>query len=191
MVFDREFPEFLLEVDKVRPLPYQKIKSSALLKTYIDGLQFYFENPELVSDELLKLKLKELILLLAKTDNAATIKTLVASLFSKTVVDFKSVIEANIFVDIGVNELAVLTNQSLSTFKRSFFKHYQTTPANYIRKRRLEHSAKMLLTKSLRVADVAYKCGFKDQGHFSKLLTKEFLVSPKMYRLNGIDQPMN
>lgn len=191
MIFDRDFPDFLQEVDRVEPLPYQKVKSSALLKTYIDGLQFYFENPELVSDELLKLKLKELILLLAKTDNAATIQSLIGALFSKRETDFKSVIEANLYVDVNVDELAALTNQSLSTFKRSFLKHFNSTPAKYIRDRRLERAAKMLLGTKLRIVDVAYECGFKDQAHFSKLFMKIFGVSPSQYRLDEFNKSMD
>ncbi|MEL6926620.1 MAG: hypothetical protein AAFO94_21450, partial [Bacteroidota bacterium] len=81
-LYDKELPAFLSEVDKMKPVRIQKLKSDAVLKKYIESLIFYFENPDLVSDELLKLKLKELILLLAKTDNAEAIGQLVGSLFS-------------------------------------------------------------------------------------------------------------
>ena len=69
-LYDKELPEFLSKIKKARPVNIEKVRANELLKNYIDSLQFYFDNPDMVSDELLKLKLKELILLLAKTDNA-------------------------------------------------------------------------------------------------------------------------
>jgi len=41
---------------------------------YMDSIIFYFENPGMVSEDLLVLKLKELILLLNETKNAPLVK---------------------------------------------------------------------------------------------------------------------
>lgn len=183
-LYDKELPSFLLQIGKVKPLGYQKIKSATLIKNYIESLQFYFDNPELVSDELLKLKLKELILLLAKTDNMQTIQTLIARLFTKAEIDFKEVIEANLYNNLNQKELAALTHLSLSSFKREFAKHYQTSPAKYIKQRRLEQAAKLLKATDLRVSDVAFDCGFVDLAHFSKSFQKAYDSSPTDFRLN-------
>ena len=99
--------------------------ASSVLKNFIASLQFYFENPAMVSDELMKLKVKELLLILAKTDNLDAVRTLLESLFSSTELDFKDVIEANLYQALSVEELAALTHSSTSSFKRKFRKYYE------------------------------------------------------------------
>jgi len=182
-IYDNELPELINDIKKIEPVKIRKIEASQLLKNYIDSIQFYFENPELVSEQLLKLKLKELILLLAKTDNTEAIATLVNSLFISTVYDFKKVIEANIYNNLSIDELAVLTNLSLSSFKREFSKVYNQPPARYIKKKKLEKAAKLLSATNQRISDIAYNCGFSDVAHFSKSFLNEYNISPSDYRL--------
>lgn len=184
MIYDKEFPDFMQQVHKVKSIGYQKLQSSEALKSYIESLLFYFDHPELVSEELLKLKLKELILLLARTDKAETVRNLLSSLFSKEQVSFKEIIEANLYNNLSLDELATLANLSLSTFKREFVKLYQVSPAKYIRQRKLAQAAKLLRNTSLRISDVAFDCGFGDLAHFSKTFLKVYGHSPSDFRLN-------
>lgn len=184
MLYDQEFPEFLISVHNIKPISIDPVKSSALVTSYIENLQFYFDNPELVSDELIKLKLKELILLLAKTDNVTIIKSLLQGIYSSESIEFKEIIEANIYNGLTLDELAGLASMSKSTFKRTFAKHYSDSPAKYIRKKRLKKAAQLLKASSKRISDVAYDVGFKDLAHFSKSFNQEYRTSPSSYRDN-------
>ncbi|MEM6628538.1 MAG: helix-turn-helix transcriptional regulator [Bacteroidota bacterium] len=190
-IYDKDLPDFLLNVNQVKPIVYQTYQASALMKTYVDSLQFYFEHPELVSEELLKLKVKELVLLLAKTDNLTTIQMLFEGLFNKAAMNFMEVIEANIFNNLGLEELASLSGLSLSSFKREFEKHYDCSPAKYIKKRKLMQAAKLLRGTDLRVSDIAYDSGFNDLAHFSKSFQKEFGASPTDFRVNVSDNSLD
>lgn len=191
IIYDKEFPGFLLHVQKIKPVMYESIPPSSFLKSYIDSLQFYFNNPALVSDELIKLKIKELILLLAKTDNAATVKMLLSGLFSKTEISFKAIIEANLFNNLSLEELAMLNQLSLSSFKREFVKQYDCSPAKYIKQRKLEQAAKLLQGTSLRVSAIAFDCGFIDLAHFSKSFQKAYGTSPSDFRKDQINKSLN
>ena len=182
MIYDKEFPDFLLNVKRITPVNFNKVKASALLKNYINSLTFYFDNPELVSEEILKIKLKELLILLAKTDNAEAIQSLMAGMFTKSEIDFKEVVEANVYNNFNLDELAALTHLSLSTFKREFVKHYGSSPAKYIKRRKLQRAGKLLKSTQLRVSDIAFDCGFVDLAHFSKSFLKEFNYSPSDFR---------
>lgn len=182
MIYDKDFPGFLEELDRVRPVEYQTFQASELLATYVDSLKFYFQNPSLVSDELQKLKIKELMLLLARTDKAEDVRRLITGLFATTTPNFRGVIEDNLYNNLSTEELALLAGMSLSSFKRAFRKQYQASPARYIRQRRLEQAAKLLRRTSLRVSDVAYDCGFLDLAHFSKSFSKAYGKSPSAYR---------
>lgn len=181
-VYDRELPDFLNKVDKITPIPLAKTKSDDLLKNYISSLQFYFENEELVSDELKLLKLKELILLLAKTDNANTIHQLIAGLFTPTQYSFKEIIEANIYANITIDEMANLANMSVSTFKREFTKVYSDSPARYIKERKLLRAAELLSKTTQRISDIAFNCGFSEVAHFSRSFQQHYGISPTNYR---------
>lgn len=191
MIYDKEFPDFMLKVNEVEPLQLEKYESSALLKSYIDNLQFYFDNPSLVTEEILKLKLKELILILAKTDNAETVKQILAGLFSRVEVEFKAVIEANLYNNFSVEELAKLTHLSLSSFKREFQKQYGTSPAKYIKEQKLKKAAKLLSASDLRVSSIAFDCGFSDLAHFSRSFQRVYGSSPSDFRLTARDKSLS
>ena len=184
MIYDKEFPDFLSDVSRVQPLALEKYNASELLQNYIQSLEFYFENESLITDELIKIKLKELILLLARTDNADMIRKLISGMFSRVEIAFKEIIEANLYNGLSIDEWAQLTNLSVSSFKREFQKHYSSSPARYVKGRKLEKAAKLLAGTNLRVTTIAYDLGFSDLAHFSRSFQKEYKISPSEYRLN-------
>lgn len=190
-IYEKEIPTILKDIDKTQPVNLKLIKGSSPMRNYIDSLDFYFENATLVSDELIKLKLKELIILLAKTDNKDAIKMLIGGVFNKKTISFQETIEANIFSNLNLEQLAALTNLSLSSFKREFQKQYKTTPAKYIKKRKLEKAANLLVGTDLRITTITFDCGFNDLAHFSKSFQKEYGVSPSDYRLNVLNKSLN
>lgn len=170
---------------KISNLSHQSFANDFLIQKYIEGLLFYFENPTLVNDDILILKLKEIILLLSQTHNAIAVQKIFSQLFSTTSYTFMQVIEAHMYTDISVEQLAKECNLSLSTFKREFSKQYDATPAHYLKNKRLEKAAEMLLFSNERISDIAYDCGFGDTTNFSKSFFDKYQLSPSQYRLNG------
>lgn len=183
-LYDKELPDFFKSIKVIQPSCIEKVKSSKLLKNYIDSLQFYFENPDLVNDELLKLKLKEIILLLVNTDVTGSMQELLSSLFTPTEYSFKELIEANIYNNLSLDELALLHGVSLSSFKREFNKVYKESPGRYFKKRKLERAAKLILSTNERIGEIAFNCGFSEIAHFSNSFQDQFGCSPTTYRLN-------
>src|SRR3954467_10845206 len=58
-IYERELPFILQQPrNKVTNQSSEKINNDFLIQKYIEGLLFYFENPSLVNDEILILKLK-------------------------------------------------------------------------------------------------------------------------------------
>jgi len=188
-IYHRELP-LLLQKPKstISNQTSEKINNDFLIKKYIEGLLFYFENPSLVNEEILILKLKEIILLLSQTQNAATIQVILSQLFSPATYSFKQIIEANIFLQVGVEDLALKTNLSVSSFKREFTKLYNDSPANYIKTQRLEKAAELLLVSDERITDIAFDCGFNDLANFTKSFHDKYSITPTNYRLNRNDK---
>lgn len=73
-IYDRELPAILQNPkNTVTRKTSEHITSDFLINKYIEGLLFYFENPELVNEDILILKLKEIIILLSQTKNASAL----------------------------------------------------------------------------------------------------------------------
>ena len=184
-VYDREIPLIFKSSSEVSNQNSSTINNNFLIQKYIEGLLFYFDNPSLVNDELLVLKLKEIILLLAQTKDAAHIQVILSQLFSPAAYSFKQIIEANLFQQFGMEELAQKTNLSISSFKRKFKKLYDDSPANYIKSKRLERAAELLIASSARITDIAFDCGFNDLANFTKSFHERYKQTPTNYRLKG------
>lgn len=182
-IYEKDLPVLLERPgNKVTNQSSHRINNDFLIQKYIEGLLFYFENPSLVNDEILVLKVKEIILLLSQTRNADTIQTILSQLFSPATYTFKQVIEGNIFSQVGIEELARMTNLSVSSFKREFTKLYNDSPGNYIKTKRLARAAELLLTSDNRVTDIAFECGFNDLANFTKSFRDKYHVAPTGFR---------
>ena len=189
-IYDREIPSIFQSNNKVTNQSIGKINNNFLIQKYIEGLLFYFENPSLVNDEILILKLKEIILLLSQTRDSETLQVILSQLFSPITYTFKQIIEANLFSQVGIEELAQKTNLSLSSFKREFKKLYADSPANYIKNKRLERAAELLLVSDGRISNIAFDSGFNDLANFTKSFHNKYGVTPTSYRLNQIPKQL-
>ena len=187
------FPEMLKEIYKDEIPVFvkqnlgktyaQHIIKHSVIKHFIDSLSFYFENPQLVTAELLQLKLKELVLLLLQTTNGETIFDLFANLFTPRKASIIEVTDAHLYSALTLDQLATLAGLSLSTFKREFKKHFEETPANYIRVKRMQKASELLTISDFSVSEISYKVGYDDSSYFSRLFSQTFQLSPSEYRL--------
>ncbi|WP_422858876.1 helix-turn-helix domain-containing protein [Flagellimonas sp. S174] len=153
-----------------------------LLEKYLESLFFYFENKNLATEELVTLKIKELTLLLINSQNANPILELLSSLFYREELSLRKIVNANLFEDVSLSEMAAIANMSPSTFKRKFKAEFNTTFSKYVVGKRLQKANKLLHNSNAPVSEIAYDCGFNDPGYFSKLFKKHFDVPPTRYR---------
>lgn len=181
-IYERELPLIFQQSNTISNQWSKEINNDFLIQKYIESLLFYLENPSLINDEILILKLKEIILLLSQTQEAETIQVILSQLFSPTSYTFRQIIEANLFSQISIDELAQKTNLSLSSFKREFKKIYNDSPASYIKTKRLERAAELLLISDERITDIAFDCGFNDLTNFTKSFHDKYKTTPTNYR---------
>lgn len=182
-IYDRDLPLLLQKpANVISNKSSEKINNDFLIQKYIEGLLFYFENPSLINEDILILKVKEIILLLSQTQNSESVQVILSQLFSPTTYTFKQIIEANLFSQLNIDELAQLNNLSVSSFKREFAKIYHDTPANYIKIKKLEKAAQLLQVSDQRITEIAFDCGFNDLANFTKSFTSKYNISPTNYR---------
>lgn len=165
-----------------------KISIEPLMKSFIDSINFMLDNPSVADENLIITKLKELLLLLSKSENSNSINSFVNSLFVPYEYDFNDIIQKNIYSNLSIQELAHLSNLSLATFKRKFTELYKASPAKYILEKKLEKSVHLLQFKTKQISEVAYECGFETVSNFDKAFKRQFGKSPSEYRLSQKDK---
>jgi len=174
-LYSREFPDFLKK-DPAHPY-IQKIASKDIIGKFIENLDFYFEHPALVNDDILELKVKELILLLLQSNNAPSVKDLLRELFTPHEVNIRDVVQRHLYANIKVSDLAELSNMTLATFNRKFCEAFQSTPAKYIKTKRLERAKELLQISSLSISEIAFQTGFNDVSHFSRSFKQQYRMT--------------
>ncbi len=179
-IYKNEIPAFLKPSSKSSFI--QKVGTDEVIQKFIESLYFYFEHPSLVSDELLELKIKELVLLLVQSKNATSVISLFTELFTPRNLSIKEIVNNHLFSDLSIDDLASLSNLSLSTFNRTFKAMFGDTPANYIKIKRLERASELLSLSSLTISEIAFQTCFPNSAHFSRSFRGYYQRSPTEYR---------
>jgi len=185
-LFKNDPPKFFTESeDSVSNEYMTEINGDQILAAYMQSIMLLFKNPFLVDEEVLALKLREIILILSKMDISG-VQQILKNLFNPTSVVFKKTIETHLFSQLSLDDLASLTNNSLSSFQRQFKKLYKVTPANYMRNKRLEKAADLLKISDLSITEISDECVFSDIAHFSNSFKEKYNSTPSEYRLENI-----
>ncbi|MDP2385708.1 MAG: AraC family transcriptional regulator [Bacteroidota bacterium] len=161
-----------------------KVNVEPLMKSFIDSVDFLLENQSIVDENIIINKLKELLLILSKSENASSVYAFVKSLFIPHEYNFNEIIQTNLYSDLSLDDFAKLCNCSLATFKRKFTELYSESPAKYITLKKLEKATQLLHLENKAIADIAYECGFETISNFNKAFKKHFGKSPSEMRLS-------
>ena len=159
------------------------IDIDALFTSYRNSINLLLDNPELADEDLIKLKLKEIIILISKSQQLSVLDFL-TSIFNLNQTEFKSIIKNNIYSNLSIKDFAVLCNMSLSSFKRKFTKVYSESPNKYIKRMKLEKATKLLLNTDLLISEIAYECNFDTISSFNRSFKLHFKISPTQFRLS-------
>lgn len=183
LIFENRIPAYLTIPNNPQEKSFVKIGKNKVLKSYIESLMIYFDNPVIFNEETKILKLRELIALLYSI-NEGGIREILSDMFNEREREFRKVIANHLFKDLSLEDLAVLLNLSLASFKRKFKELYGIPPGQYRMAKKLERAAELLQNTNHRVVDVCYECGFRDLSNFTRVFTKHYGVSPSTYKLN-------
>jgi len=165
-----------------------KISIEPLMKSFIDSINYMLDNPTIADENLIITKLKELLLLLSKSEKASSINEFVNSLFVPYEYNFNEIIQQNLYSNLSLVEFAHLSNSSLATFKRNFTEYFKESPAKYILQKKLDRSIQLLEHKSKPISEIAYECGFETISNFDRAFKKQFGKSPSEFRLSQINK---
>jgi AraC-like DNA-binding protein len=148
---------------------------------YVETLESSFRCSIKIKSSLIRIKLLELLFYLAGCET--DILHQLYDIRNDFRTNITTAVEENIMNSLSLQQLAILSGRSLSSFRRDFQAIYNMPPSHYIRQKRLEKARQLLLSTTMSVTDVCYITGFESIAHFSRLFKSNFHYSPSEFRL--------
>ena len=139
------------------------------------------DNREEYSQNIARLKVKELMIYIAKEDRTNTFRDFLKSCVDEKV-DFEKFLEENYDKCKGIKELSEAYSVSLSVFKRKFHSIYNSAPAKWIRDKKLEKASKLLSVTDYNITEISHISGFESLSSFNSSFKKKYGLTPTEYR---------
>jgi AraC family transcriptional regulator len=89
----------------------------------------------------------------------------------------------------SISDLAASVGIERTRLIRAFRHHYQTTPAAYLRRLRVEHAAHLLAETAEPISAIALAAGFADQSHLNRVFKREMSCTPAVFRSRHLKLP--
>lgn len=153
-----------------------KTEITTQVSKYIHSLSEIYKNTT-NNQALLEIKVLEFLLLLELQDNSkALISSLTSPIKKRNIKEFMN---ENYLGNLKINDYAILTGRSVSTFNRDFKRLYGTTPNKWLIRKRLSKSHELLNNTNLNVTQVSMEVGYENVSHYIEAYKKTYGVTPK------------
>lgn len=153
------------------------IQNDSYIETYLNSLSTIISAPPLFMDNLLSIKFEELLLYLLNKYKKSFEKFLHSLITTETSL-FDEIVKNNIYSNLSLDEIAFLTNMSLSTFKRNFIKKHGTSPGKWFKNQRLLKAKELLSTEQVKPSEIYSYFGYNNLSNFSIAFKNKFGVNP-------------
>lgn len=142
--FSRNHPNLISQTE-TENIDLSKLRTTSAIKTFLSSLSSYFDDSSLAdSQHIADLKLRELFLLLANSENENSFRGFLKQLSIKPAQELREVMNLHYKENLTLEQFAFLAGCSLSTFKRRFKEEFGTTPGKWIKQKRLEEGKFLL-----------------------------------------------
>ncbi len=85
----------------------------------------------------------------------------------------------------AIDALARAEGVSREHLARAFRSHFRASPADFLRRVRLQRACRRLIESDQPIATIAAECGFADQSHLTRVCQVELHVTPGALRRRG------
>ncbi|MEL6253318.1 MAG: AraC family transcriptional regulator [Bacteroidota bacterium] len=168
------------EVPKENP-DYLVLQKDPFIRHFQESLMLLIHEMGVIPQALKKAKFEELMLYLIDRHDESIAQFYLEKQKSPQEINFKKVIEQNLDNKLSLEELAFLCNMSLSTFKRKFAEHYESSPSKWFLQKRMEQAEYMLRVQKLKPSEIYFEVGFSNLSSFSQAFKNRYGSSPAKY----------
>lgn len=152
------------------------------IRSFFTNANNYLRDENFLHDETAEnIKMTELVYLIISHEDCC-LKSRMLSNIDTAKENFEQIVYDHIFKDISIEDLARLSNRSLTSFKKEFRRHFQMPPHKWYIRQRLMHSRLLLISTSKSISEIGNECTFPNTSHFIKLFKKEYGMTPATYR---------
>lgn len=159
-----------------------RIHPNQLLESYYHSIQSYLSLDEKPNEQLLMLKFEELLLSLFSNKEHHELTDYFISLCQNQQYHMSRVMEENFAYNLKLEHYAQLCHMSLSTFKKSFHQYYHSTPAAWLKDKKLDIALHQITISDLSISQISFDCGFEDTSHFIRVFKQKYQLTPLQYR---------
>ena len=170
------FDNSLLRNEELSTLLVFEITES--LNKFTESIFPYFNLKTQYLNHFLRLKLHELLLHILEIDVSGQFKNILFSLYKGEKVDLDYLMQSYYLKPLSLEELSRLSGRSLSAFKRDFQEKFDTSPALWIKNKRLEHAGLQLENTHKNVSEISMEIGYESVSHFIKAFKEKFGKTP-------------
>ncbi|MHA4737424.1 AraC family transcriptional regulator [Dyadobacter sp. MSC1_007] len=159
--------------------PILLLKSDENFEKFIQSVFPYFRSRTDLKNHFLRLKFQELLLHLLELDNSWQLRAILYSLYKGEKVDLSFLMNSYYLKPLTLNELARLSGRSLSAFKRDFQDEFNTSPALWLKNKRLDYADFLLRNSTKNVSEISTEIGYESVSHFIKTYKEKYGTTPK------------
>ena len=158
------------------------VSTTPVMQAFYDSVISYFESGTVPAEDLLELKVRELLLNIITSKSNVALIDYFCRLAQDGVDDLREVMENNCLYNLELAQYARLCNRSLSKFKRDFGATFNESPGRWLLQKRIDHAQRLLLQTDKQIIDVALESGFSNVSHFDRVFKESTGISPLKYR---------
>ncbi|MBQ4825686.1 helix-turn-helix transcriptional regulator [Leisingera sp. HS039] len=164
------------------PAGLETVPASQRLAAFMSGVAEVYGDLQVDAD-LVRLKLIELIMLLAVLhDRSKLANTLAGSLSTQHHRSVAYVARAFQDHDLQTGDLAALSGRSVPTFNREFRRIFGASPAQWRKQRKLDQAKGLLENTREAVTGIGLAVGYDSTSHFISAFKKQFGMTPGQFR---------
>ncbi len=176
--------KYHVNLQKSTGFSIRAFESDDFIRSFVASLASIMSLDQSTKANLLNPKFEELMLYLVHTYGTSFLSVFVHQRDDRTS-RLSNIVETNRHNKLSLEELAFLSNMSISTFKRAFYEHYNQTPMRWFNEQRLIRSAHLLRSKTARPIDLYENAGYESFSNFVQAFKRHFGVTPKQYQMQG------
>lgn len=146
---------------------------------FIQSVFPYFKSRTDLKNHFLRLKFQELLLHLLELDASLQLRAILYSLYKGGKADLSFLMNSYYLKPLTLAELARLSGRSLSVFKRDFQDEFNTSPALWLKNKRLDYADFLLRNSTKNVSQISAEIGYESVSHFIRTYKEKFGSTPK------------
>jgi AraC-like DNA-binding protein len=159
-----------------------RIEKDELLESYCESVKAYLSLSQKPPEQLILLKFEELLFSLFSNAKHQHLTDYFISLCQNQQYHMSRVMEDNFAFNLTIRNYAQLCHMSLSMFKKTFNQYYNTTPAVWLKQKKLQLAYRQVVNTNISISQVSFECGFEDASHFIRVFKELYGLTPLQCR---------